>query len=190
MPKIEPSHSGLHHESLRLKGEESPLNVYGGRVATEAANEILCEVLTAIDLGPDDDAAIRVLSRLVFQHEWVLRVAELHEYLNHLVRQRRDNVVRRIINDPQHPGRRHESKVYLVHLVRVTITAENEAGRDCSDVRAAQLVAERYGADLGDLSPEAIKFDYCRYQHEYDRLRAGQFVGAKWLATTKWKLTR
>ena len=161
------------------------MNVYGGRVATAAANEILCEILTAIKRGPDDGEAVRVLSRLVFTHTWVLRVAELHEYLNWLVRKRRDAAVRRIVNDPQHPGRRHESKVFLVHLMRATIVAEA-----CTADRAAQLVAARYGVDLGNLSASAIKSDYSRYQHEYDRLRAGQFIGAKWLATTEWRRQR
>ena len=32
-----------------------------------------------------------------------------------------------------------------------------------------------------------LKSDYSRYQREYDRLRAGQFIGAKWLATQKWQ---
>ncbi|MGE0397203.1 MAG: hypothetical protein AB7T06_10825 [Kofleriaceae bacterium] len=182
MPKVEPARSGLHHESLRLKGEESPINVYGGYVATAAANEILCEILTAIKCGPDDANAVRVLSRLVFTHTWVLRVAELHEYLNWLVRKRRDAAVRRIINDPQHPGRRHESKVFLVHLMRATIADEA-----CTADRAALLVEKRYGKELGNLSASAIKSDYSRYKHEYDRLRAGQFIGARWLATTKWR---
>jgi len=184
--KIEPSSLPLHHSALRLKGEQEPLNVYGSGIATEAANEILCDVLKAISRGPDDDLAVRDLSRLAETHDWVLRVGELHDYLNRLVRRRRDEVVRRIINDDRRPGPRHKSKVYLVHLMRAMIAGENEEGRDCSRARGAKLVAERFGRDLG-LSAESIEADYCRYQHEYDRLRAGQFIGAEWLATRKWQ---
>ncbi len=135
---VEPNKSGLHSESLRF-GDESPINFYGNPVSTEAANEIISEVRAAIERGHDDEKAVRSLSRFVANYAWVLQLGEMHEYLNWLVRKRQDDVIRRLINEPQRRGRRHEKKALLVHLMRATIAAENaivptsggDAGRRC-----------------------------------------------------------
>jgi hypothetical protein len=158
---------------LGVNNGEVKLSLGFGPAEWNTGTEILDRIRSAVARASkqDDEKGIRELAFCVLHFpEETLRLLEFHSLMEYLVRRHRDGAVAKILGSAAR-GRSQKTKFYIVALV--------DRIREIDGVSvsvASQRAAERFGAQLGNISAPTIQNYYSAHKHDYDLFRVGRFI--------------